>query len=166
MTATSIRAALVALIAALALSGCGSSADDSSDSSDTDSATAQGTTSTAEERVELNAPAAAASGRCMAPSAEVLGQASVAFDGTVSEMDGSQVTLDVGRWYAGEAGETVTVIAPSEDMQALIGAVAFELGGRFLAAGDGDDTLMVCGMSAAYTPELEALYAEAFPASS
>lgn len=99
--------------------------------------------------------------RCRPPSAEVLAGALTAFDGVVRSTDGDRVTLEVTRWYAGTPTELATVEAPAEDMQALVAAVSFEEEGRYLVAAR-QDGLLVCGLSAPYTEDLAALYAEAF----
>jgi hypothetical protein len=112
---------------------------------------------------ELRAPGAGAtSGRCLPPSAEVLEQADVAFDGTVEEIEGDLVTLRATRWYAGSPTDLVTVRGPSEDLQALLAAVDFQDGGRYLVAASTDGRVMVCGFSAEHSPRLERLYGQAF----
>ena len=98
----------------------------------------------------------------MVPNAEILAQQSVAFDGTVTAMDGGVVTLTPTTWYAGEPTDLVEVQAPAADMQELVGAVQFEQGGRYLVSAT-DGQVTVCGFSAPYSAELAALYAEAFP---
>ncbi|WP_243058962.1 hypothetical protein [Nocardioides sp. SR21] len=110
----------------------------------------------------LSAPQEAAyAAKCMVPSAEVLAGQTVAFDGTVTGIDGSTVTLTPTTWYAGDPTDTVEVQAPSADMQLLLSAVSFEDGGRYLvSATDGRVTL--CGFSAAYSDELATIYARAF----
>jgi hypothetical protein len=110
----------------------------------------------------LNAPSDAAyAAKCMVPNAEVIAQQSVAFEGTVTTVDEGTVTLAVDRWYAGDATDLVRVQAPAEDLRALIGAVDFEPGGRYLVSAT-DGRVTVCGFSAAYSPELAALYEQAF----
>ncbi len=93
--------------------------------------------------------------------ADVLAEADVAFDGTVRSVEHGLVDLEVTQWYRGGDGDLARVRAQPGAMQALIGAVAFEEGGRFLVAGQGGD-LMVCGLSAPYDDALADLYAEAF----
>jgi len=110
---------------------------------------------------ELTAPSVFG-GRCMVPTAEVLSGSDVAFDGTVDEISGGSVTLTPTRWYAGVETDLVTVEAPSTDLRALIGAVDFRPGGRYLVAASDDGAVMVCGFSAPYDPQLAGLYAEAF----
>jgi hypothetical protein len=125
----------------------------------TDSTSAASTT-------ELRAPGAGAiSGRCLPPSADALSGAEVAFDGTVEEIEGDLVTLRTTRWYAGSSTDLVTVRGPSEDLQALLAAVDFQDGGRYLVAAAADGRVMVCGFSAPYSPRLERLYDQAFGAS-
>ena len=109
----------------------------------------------------LTAPAQT-SGRCMAPNATALATAETAFSGTVRSVGGDVVEIEPDRFYAGEAVDTVEVRAPAEQLTALVGAVDFEEGGRYLvSATDGEVT--VCGFSGPYSPDLEALYVEAFP---
>ena len=110
----------------------------------------------------LTAPGAAAyAARCAVPTAEILAQQSVAFDGTVSAVAGDTVTLDVSHWYAGGSTDQVRVRAPATDLQALIGAVRFEAGGRYLVSAT-DGQVSVCGLSAPYSADLAALYDQAF----
>lgn len=111
----------------------------------------------------LSAPDPAAyAAKCMVPNAEVLAQQTVAFDGTVTSIDGGGVMLTPTTWYAGEPTDKVSVEAPSADMQQLLSAVSFEEGGRYLvSATDGRVTL--CGFSAAYSDDLAAIYTQAFP---
>jgi len=112
---------------------------------------------------ELLAPGAAAtSGRCLPPSADVLSRAEVAFDGTVEEIQGDLVTLRATHWYAGSPTDLVTVKGPSETLQALLVAVDFQDGGRYLVAASDNGRVMVCGFSAEHSAQLERLYGQAF----
>ena len=99
--------------------------------------------------------------RCMAPNAGTLARQTLAFDATVRSIEGGVVTLDPSHFYAGRATDLVTVRAPGADLRALVSAVKFEPGGRYLVAASGD-TVAICGMSATWTPELAALYHRAF----
>jgi hypothetical protein len=156
-----------AVLLGLATAACGSSAQDddmggaesaaeaSSSWTDTQDATPDG------DPVLLQAPGDADAGRCMPPSAEVLAQADIAFSGTVRSIEHGLVDIEVDNYYRGNGPDVAQVRAQSGQMQALIGAVAFEKGGRFLVAGVGSD-LMVCGLSAAYDEQLAGLYLEAF----
>ncbi len=82
-------------------------------------------------------------------------------DAVAESVSGGLVTLRPTRFYAGEETDLVTVESPGEDMQALLSAVQFEEGKRYLvSATDGRVTL--CGFSAEYSDSLAAVYAEAF----
>jgi hypothetical protein len=84
-----------------------------------------------------------------------------AFSGTVTSLDGGTATLDVEKWYAGGDASTVTVDAPSNDLQDLLMAVDFQEGRTYLvSATDGRVTL--CGFTAEQSPDLQAIYDEAF----
>lgn len=109
----------------------------------------------------LQAPAGSA-GRCMVPSAEILANQALAFKGTVQEISDGSVVLDPSTFFVGDATDLVEVQAPSADMQALIGAVDFQEGQTYLVSAT-DGRVTVCGFSGPVTPELTALYAEAFP---
>jgi hypothetical protein len=110
---------------------------------------------------QLTAPPAVAA-KCMVPNARILAGQTLAFDGTVESIADGVVTLVPTHFYTGEETDRVTVEAPSADLQALIGAVQFEEGGRYLVSAT-DGNLTVCGFSGPYTDNLAALYAEAFP---
>ena len=99
--------------------------------------------------------------RCMTPNVEVLRLQTVAFDGVVRSVTGGAATLEPSYFYAGEETAQVVVQAPDGDLQALLAAVDFHEGERYLvAASDGRVTL--CGFSGAYTEQLARLYQEAF----
>jgi hypothetical protein len=111
---------------------------------------------------ELSAPDASAyDARCMVPNAEVLAQQSLAFDGTVTALADGVVTLTPSTWYAGGPTDVVAVEAPPAELQDLLQAVDFEVGGRYLVSAS-DGRVTVCGFSAPYSPELAALYDQAF----
>lgn len=101
-------------------------------------------------------------GRCMSPSPRALRGADHAFDGVVTRLSDGTATLDTSHWYVGDPTRTVTVRAPSADMQALLAAVRFEKGERYLVAASDDGRVMLCGFSAAYSERLARLYLAAF----
>ncbi len=79
----------------------------------------------------------------------------MAFDGTVQAVDGNQVTFDVGEWFKGGSGATVTL-----DGNGLTGGAITSAGGptlgvgqRFLVAGDGG-FVWSCGYTQAYSADL------------
>ena len=158
-------AAAAGLALALALTGCGSDA-----AEDPSTPTSTAAEPTSEPAADQSSPAAttaltvsgsAAAGRCMVPNAEALGALPTAFEGTVTSLEDGVATLDVVRWYAGEESQQVTVAAPDEDMRALLVAVEFEVGETYLVSAT-DHQVSLCGFTAEKTPELEAMYADAF----
>lgn len=106
--------------------------------------------------------AAQGPGRCMVPSAEVLGGAAYAVDGRVTEVAEGRATLAPTLWFAGEPTDEVVVAAGSADLQALIGAPRFREGERYLVAAADDGDVMVCGFSGPWTERLAGLYDRAF----
>jgi hypothetical protein len=157
-TATRTRRAPVAWLAAAAavavLGGVGFAATRGSDPATTPVATPEPSVLT------LSAPAPVDT-RCMVPTPETLANAETAFDGTVTAVDGDQVTLRADAWYAGGPADEVVVTAPQESMQALVGAVALQPGQRYLLAASRGE-LLACGFSGAYDADRADLYAAAF----
>lgn len=102
---------------------------------------------------------------CLPFSEEALALAPIAFDGTVADIDGSRVTLDVNRWYRGESGDTVELTAPELTATALVGAVPFAEGERYLVSGEmsnGEFVASVCGFSVTYSDEMADAFERAF----
>ena len=164
---TLLAAPLLVVLAFLTACGAGSgsdagSASDTSTSSSPD-ATTDATTddSAGGGTLALTADGSVAA-KCAVPSAETLSTFDTAFSGTVTSIEGGTATLDVDQWYTGGDASTVTVEAPSKDLQDLLMAVDFEEGKSYLVSAT-DTRVTLCGFTAEETPELEALYAEAFP---
>ena len=112
---------------------------------------------------ELSAPGQAAyAARCMVPDAPMLATQTIAFDGVVDDITDGLVTLTPTRFYAGAETEQVQVRAPAAELRALIGAVEFKDGERYLVSAR-NGRVSVCGFTGPYRPELAALYEEAFP---
>jgi hypothetical protein len=156
-----LASALAALL--LSLGACGGGDPSTADPGAEDTPTSRASEATqAAEPLVLEAPADIGTGRCLPPSADLLSDAVVAFDGTVRSVEHRLVDLEVTRWYRGGPAEDVAVRAQPGSLQDLIGAVAFEEGGRFLVAADDAGVLFVCGLSAPWSQDLAALYAEAF----
>lgn len=97
---------------------------------------------------------------CLPVTAELLADMPVAFAGTVDAVDDDRITLTVDRWYrGGDAGQVrLTGIT---DLNIMISVIDFEVGERYLVTATGG-RINYCGFSAAATPELEALFEEAF----
>lgn len=99
---------------------------------------------------------------CIQIDAEVLKTVPVAFDGTVTAIQGETVTLDVDRWYAGGDADVVELVNPGQagDFAMIEDFLAFEEGKRYLLVAEGG---RVSGcLSSQWTGELESMYAEAF----
>jgi hypothetical protein len=99
--------------------------------------------------------------KCAMPSAEILATFDTAFAGSVTSVDGGRATLSVDHWYAGGGADSVTVESPSKDLQDLLLAVDFEDGKSYLVSAT-DTRVTLCGFTAEQSPELQALYDEAF----
>lgn len=146
-----------AAVLALTVSGCGS-ADDTA--TPADPAASDSSSPAGEDTLALTADGSTTA-KCAMPSAEILATFDTAFEGTVTSIDDGTVTLDVDRWYAGDEASTVTVEAPSKVLEDLLLAVDFQEGRTYLVSADGD-RVTLCGFTAETSPELEALYEEAY----
>ena len=110
----------------------------------------------------LAVPSDAVTAKCAVPTADILAQQGLAFDGVVDDISDGTVTLTPTMFYAGDPTDIVRVEAPPAALEGLLLSVQFEVGQRYLvSAADGQVSL--CGYSGAWTPELEQLFVEAFP---
>jgi hypothetical protein len=98
---------------------------------------------------------------CIAIDATVVAQSPVAFKATVDTVDAEIVTMTVDEWYQGGDAQVVSLTAP-DGMQALLGGIEFVPGQQYLVSAV-DGVISYCGLSGPATPELQALYDEAFP---
>jgi hypothetical protein len=112
--------------------------------------------------VELSAPADDIMAMCMAITPELLADTQVAFKGTVDTSEGEIVTLTIDEVYKGTDAQVATLVAPA-GMEALIGGIAFEPGQQYLITAT-DGIVNYCGFSGPATPELQALFDQAFAA--
>lgn len=92
-------------------------------------------------------------------SLETLGRRSFAFDGTVTAIDGDDVTFDVNEAFRGVTSDRITLAAP-----AMTGTVISSAGGpslmtghRYLVAGD-DRFVWACGFTQDYEPTVAATW--------
>ncbi len=99
---------------------------------------------------------------CMAIDATTLGAMETAFRATPVSIDGDQVLLDVNEWYVGGDAEQVALTAPAEATISIEG-VEFVVGESYLVTAAGG-VVNGCGFSGPATPELQAIFDEAFPA--
>lgn len=110
--------------------------------------------------LELSTGVDDAMASCMRVDATVIAQNQIAFKGTVTAVDADVVQLAVDDAYAGVEAQAVTLTAP-EGMEALTGSVAWEVGAQYLVSA-WDGTVNYCGQTGPATPELQAIYDEAF----
>lgn len=135
------------------LAGCGSGEDAGSPSSDP-------TATTEATALELTVPAAPA-GRCMLPGVANLRAQDTAFEGVVTEVADGVATLDVTESWKGTQVDTVTVVAPSQDLQDVVLAVDFAQGQTYLVSSL-DGRVSVCGLSGQKNDLLADLYQQAY----
>ena len=84
----------------------------------------------------------------------------IVFDGTVTAVDGDQVTFDVNEGWKG-AGGSITLTAPDTDV-ALLGEMPdFAVGGRYLVTAAGSN-INACGYTLDYSADEAAKWAAAF----
>ncbi len=133
------------------------------DAGDTPVAGAPGEPTTTASTTRLTAPAARGTARCLQPSPETLRGRDLAVDATATEVTGDRVTLVPNEFYAGEPTDRVVVQASPAELSALVGAVQFEPGERYLVSATGGQ-VSVCGFSAPWSQRLADLYAQAFGA--
>lgn len=100
---------------------------------------------------------------CIRFELEILAQQEMAFDGTVTAVDGESVTFAVGTWYRGPGDASVTLIEPGLGGGVVTtgSLVDFEVGGRYLVSGDAG-VVTSCGYSQAYDASAAADWATAF----
>jgi hypothetical protein len=97
---------------------------------------------------------------CLPFSVDILDDMEVAFEGTVTNVDGDQLTLDVVTWYKGGDSDQVQITAPL-GMEALIGGIPFEAGGSYLVSAS-NGVVSYCGYTGVASPELRAAFEQAF----
>lgn len=100
------------------------------------------------------------SAMCAVVTAEAIADSDTAFRAEATGIDGDVVTLSVLDVLHGEVGDTVT--APQGGGTATDGEpLRFDEGSTYLLA-TRDGVISTCGLSGEDSPELEALYTEAF----
>ncbi len=112
--------------------------------------------------LELNAGGEDPMAMCIMFSVEELAKMEVAFEGTVTAVEGETVTLDVDEWFKGGDAGQVVLHAPA-GMEALIAGFPFEVGGQYLITAF-DGNVNYCGFSGPSTPEFRAAFEQAFGA--
>lgn len=107
-------------------------------------------------------PAAGGGGMamCLAYDPAELPKMEIVFDGTVTAVDGDQVTFDVNEGWK-DADGSITLTDPDTSV-ALLGALPdFEVGGRYLVTAAGS-TINACGYTLDYDADTAADWAGAF----
>jgi len=97
---------------------------------------------------------------CLPVTADVMATFPVDFAGTATAVSEGVATLEVTRWYRGGDADVVEISAPPAQ-PALVGGVDIVPGGDYLITAQ-EGSVSVCGFSGEATPELEAIFAEAF----
>ena len=117
----------------------------------------------AKTTLALTAPGSAGgavtSTSCLMFSVDTLKDMEVAFGGTVTEVAGTQVTIDVDRWYKGGTADQVTLT--TLDGNVALDGVEFVQGKRYLVTAT-DGTVNTCGYSGEATADYEASFEAAF----
>ena len=99
---------------------------------------------------------------CLALSADELRRMPVAFGGTATAVTDSTVTIAVETWFSGGDAATVELTTPPDAPVALLGyGIDFEVGTRYLVSSTAG-AVNICGFSGEATPELQAVYDEAY----
>lgn len=119
-----------------------------------------GAPTTAAEPLALSAGVDDPMMMCIQFSVEELARMPLAFEGTVTSVDGATVELEVTNWFKGGDAERVVIEAPT-GMEALIGGIPFDVGGDYLITAY-DGTVNYCGFSGPATPDLRASFQAAF----
>jgi hypothetical protein len=97
---------------------------------------------------------------CLAFDVAILAEMPMAFEGTVTAVDGERITLTVDRWFKGGDAAEVMLTGPA-GLEALIDGIAFVVGSQYLITAT-DGQVNYCGFSGASTPELRAAFEQAF----
>jgi len=97
---------------------------------------------------------------CAVITAEGLAMNDLAFAATVTGIEGDEVALTVSERFRGEVGDTV-VVAQGTDPNLEYSTGQFAEGQSYLVAVTGDAAAS-CGLTGPDSPELRALYEEAF----
>lgn len=123
-----------------------------------------GTNPQAAAPLELNAAGEDPMASCIMFSPEELARvAEIAFEGTVTAVEGARVTLTVNEWYKGGGATTEVILNAPLGMEALIGGIPFAVGEQYLISAQ-DGNVNYCGFSGPSTPEYRAAFEAAFGA--
>lgn len=124
-----------------------------------DDRTAPAASTTEEPSVTALHAGPAVAAKCAAPQASFVTAQQVAFRGEVVSVSDDLVTLTASEFYTGTPTDQVTVDRPDLGMSEM--PVDFRVGETYLV-GATDGRVSICGLSGLATPELQALYDDAF----
>jgi hypothetical protein len=99
-------------------------------------------------------------GSCLAYDPSILRTMDVVFDGTVTAIEGDQVTFDVNTGWRG-VDASVTLTAAQTEVSLLGPTPDFEVGGRYLVTAAGS-SINSCGYTLDYDADTAATWAAAF----
>lgn len=122
----------------------------------------------ARSSVTIAAPAPAGGpsmGMCIQLTPDVLAPVDMALDGTVTKIEGDQVTLAVSTWFKGGDSDDVIITqdaATLEGQMLELDGIRLEEGKRYLVTAT-DGLINGCGFSGEYSDELNDIFREAFP---
>jgi hypothetical protein len=97
---------------------------------------------------------------CIRYDPSILPTFDIVFDGTVTAIDGDQVTFNVKTGWKGADG-SVTLTAPESNIAITGPAPEFKVGGRYLVSAAGS-TINTCGYTLDYDADTAAAWAAAF----
>ena len=97
---------------------------------------------------------------CIRYDPSILPSYDIVFDGTVTAIDGKQVTFDVNTGWKG-AKASITLTAPESNIAITGPAPEFKVGGRYLVSAAGT-TINTCGYTLDYDADTAAAWAAAF----
>lgn len=100
--------------------------------------------------------------KCMVPTPALLQEQEIAFEGTVASIKERAVTLDVTTWFQGEPTDQVVLRTADPQLRLALSGVDFTQGETYLVSAN-EGSVTMCGFSGQATPELAALFAEAYP---
>lgn len=99
--------------------------------------------------------------KCAPPTVDELRTSELAVQGRVTGVSDAVVTIAVSRVWSGSAVDVLEVTQTSGASELLLGGTAFEVGQSYLLSVQ-DGEVRGCGFSGVASPELEALFEEAF----
>jgi hypothetical protein len=104
-----------------------------------------------------------AAGMCIRFDLDLLAQQELAFDGTVTAIDGESVSFAVDKWFRGPGDASVTLTEPGLGGGAVLEGILvdFQVGSRYLVSGK-DGVVTGCGYSVPFDEASAADWAAAF----